>query len=54
MERKVEEAVREHVPELLDGGALTFGLLTGVAFQKAADAMMLQKPAPARLSKEQK
>jgi hypothetical protein len=54
MERKVVEAVRAHVPQLLDGGDLGFELLEGVAFQKTADAMRLAKPAPARLSPDQK
>ena len=54
MERKVDEAVREHLPELLDGGSVSFTVLQGVAFQKAADGMRLLKPANAKLDADQK
>ena len=54
MERKIDEAVREHLPALLDGESLGFEVLKGGAFQKAADGMRLVKPVPAKLSADQK
>ena len=44
MEQKLVEAVRAHVPELLDGKKPP-GLLRGEALQKAADELMLLTPA---------
>ena len=44
MEQKVVEAVRAHMPELLDGKKPA-GLLRGEALQKAADELMLRTPA---------
>ena len=41
MEQKVVEAARSYMPELLDGTVKKSELLSGVALEKAADALML-------------